>query len=1055
MSITNSGTLDFTGNVVSKGGVRARARVQADAAAQDVEATDLIETFTNSGSIHLAAVATALPNTLGAGVTATSENPSSAYAALRGLQINTSGVNGTFSSAHVTSTRHAGGHLTANISNSGSIEISALANADQIPGAYIKADAAAVSMIATVNTYGVSRTGCSGTVCHSSSLYTGIGGNINAAVVNSGTLDVFASAKNGYADAAGVVAAGGNVNLTFNNKAGAAISASAQGAAAQAFGLLVLNEGNRSRQSVHTHSGAGTLYHTTAAYHSSQVIGAASTVSGKITNSGSIDVTARVSGSGKLVAGVIGEGSTINYYAFLPAVVADGISINAIDNEADVANAGTINASATGTSAVANGIHLFGKNSVIDRVVTGHYFYDTVHAHWTNQWDTVTHTNTSVPAGTKVAGKVSNSGTITVAVSGQNAKAAGINIDTDSFTGSLANSGSIAATASGKGATATGVLVDADSIGSGTGFTNSGGSISAIANGAWGSAIDVSGAPETFGLALNGGTITGNIVENAAGNAITIGSGNLVLNGLINPSKSKVGSLTVGANGTLTLGMTGLGGGGGYVSSYVQNGTLAIPGTTDGSSGSIHAGSATLNGAAIVNLNFAGTHYDTSTTYKVVFSDAALSGTWSSVAPNSGNTFFSADGVYSTNEADITLTRATFDSIAGLTSNQQSVAQAIETIYDAGATGAISDMIAALFTLTPSQFEDVLTALSGVSAAELSAANQAAAQSFLDMINNHLGDTSTEGGTVASLLSGNDTLAANVAPDSVTPAQLSSLSGTRVWGGGFQSGGSVDATKSGPAYTSHQNGLVAGVDVPVSRNVLVGIAGIYSTGDIKTEKMLGFGTYNGVQVAGYGRFEADNGIYALGNISYGDFTNKLNRYVSVPGFASGNVHGQFDGTTWGLYGEAGWKLNVGEATRATPYVALSYLDADSDGYTETGSFPVPLTVGGSSSKATTSYLGVKLATDWTLDAATITPRLTAAWQHDFTKDAWQMNAAFSAVPTVGFGLTGSDLARDFAYVDGGVTLHTSDVVDILLDYQGRFSSDRSDSTFLMHAKIKF
>ena len=37
----------------------------------------------------------------------------------------------------------------------------------------------------------------------------------------------------------------------------------------------------------------------------------------------------------------------------------------------------------------------------------------------------------------------------------------------------------------------------------------------------------------------------------------------------------------------------------------------------------------------------------------------------------------------------------------------------------------------------------------------------------------------------------------------------------------------------------------------------------------------------------------------------------------------------------------------------------------------------------------------------------------------------------------------------------GITLGVADNVDVLLDYQGRFSSDRTDNTFLARANFKF
>jgi uncharacterized protein with beta-barrel porin domain len=65
-----------------------------------------------------------------------------------------------------------------------------------------------------------------------------------------------------------------------------------------------------------------------------------------------------------------------------------------------------------------------------------------------------------------------------------------------------------------------------------------------------------------------------------------------------------------------------------------------------------------------------------------------------------------------------------------------------------------------------------------------------------------------------------------------------------------------------------------------------------------------------------------------------------------------------------------------------------------------------------------------------------------------------MTAAFTGAPTVGFGLTGSGLSRDGAYLDGGLTLHMDQKVDLLLDYQGRFTSDSADNSFLARLNVK-
>ena len=1056
ISLTNSGTIDLLASAKAAAGLTADARAHASGFKQHISEFAGTEGFDNSGTITLAAIATVLPGKLGAGVTATTTRLPYVRANAVGLSAKAYGSSGQFNSNGAITTRTNGAPLTLAISNSGTLKVSATANGAALAAANISAIATGLAVAAsskTVNNFSYSSV--TGVGRHNRTTRGYGNGVVNGVIDNSGSLLVSASADGGKATANGIVVTANAIGADITN--GGLISVAASGATAVAMGIVENGAARVSVRHEQTHYGTSHVYTRAETRSSAYYHGAATTITGDITNSGTISVSATGTGD------YIGSGNVeIQFAAPSPESTikaqAEGISVNAETMSGTILNTGVIDVAASGPAAVANGIHVFASQSGAQYFSSETYKYrgTATGDAWTSVHSTVPF-HTAVLDGSVFSGKLTNNGTISVSATGAGAKATGVLIEDAEFDGAFLNTGTIVAVANGDGASAVAVKIDASSLGDGASFQNNGGSIGAVLNGGWGTAIDVSGAPAALALGLNGGSIYGNVVENAAGNAISIGSGNLVLDGLINPSKAKLGSLTVGANGTLTLANNASqGNAAAYVNSYVQNGTLVITGAADGSSGSVHAGNATLAGAAIVNVDLSGAAFGTSTTYKVVFSDAALNGTWSSVKAANATTFFSTSGVYSTNEADITLSRATFDSIGGLTGNEGAVGSVIETLYETyGTSGPLGTLLGALFNLTPQQYADALETLSGIPAGELSSVNQSTAQSFVDAINNHLADVSGGGGDVAALTSTSQMLASNIAPTAVSPAQISDLSGTHVWGGGFQSGNSVDRTASGPAYDSHQSGLMAGVDVPVAPNFLFGVAGSWSTGDIQTEKMEGFGTFTALQGALYARYTADNGLYALGDASYGNFTNRLNRYISIPGFGSGNVHGKFDSTAWGLYGEAGWKFNPSDwATSLTPYAAVSYLDAKSDGYTETG-FGAPLTIGASSSKATSTYLGLKLSTDWLLDRATITPRITAAWQHDFTKNAWEMSAAFAAAPTVGFGLNGSDLARDGAFVDGGVTLHIAEQMDVLLDYQGHFTSDRTDNALIARANVRF
>jgi uncharacterized protein with beta-barrel porin domain len=66
-----------------------------------------------------------------------------------------------------------------------------------------------------------------------------------------------------------------------------------------------------------------------------------------------------------------------------------------------------------------------------------------------------------------------------------------------------------------------------------------------------------------------------------------------------------------------------------------------------------------------------------------------------------------------------------------------------------------------------------------------------------------------------------------------------------------------------------------------------------------------------------------------------------------------------------------------------------------------------------------------------------------------------MTASFAPVSTAGFSLNGSALSKDAAFIDAGVSINGGSNVDFSLNYQGRLSSDRTESAIVGRIVFKF
>jgi uncharacterized protein with beta-barrel porin domain len=989
ISATNSGTLSVAANAVAKGAA-ATARATAIGAVQDGEYLAFTADFANTGKISVAAAATAAGGKATANAT--------------GLFVNGFG--------RVTRTSRLQ-PVSAEIeaTNSGTINVTANA-------AGATAQAVAKGIVADLTSEILHKnTSASGINTYSSEeISAPVSGNVE----NDGVLTVQAAAAGGKAEADGVELFNTDQTVTVTNKG--SIDVAATGATAVARGLYEHGWSQQEHQTYHWPSG-----HFASQRTETSVDGPAELISGTIENDGVLSV---------------GANGTVS-------AAADAVALNAWDVSATIDNKGKITAAASGASAAANGIHVFAQN--INHFHTTNEHYDSA-AH---KYVTATQKHTSQTAvhGNAFSGKIENDGTITVSAKANGGKAVadGINLEVDHYTGAIVNTGTIHVVANGTTAVADDIVItDFPVPPSGTGsIENNGGTLYAgVSDGGAvtrDNAIDLSAAPNPVTIGLNGGTIYGNVVESAGGNAITVGSGNTLFDGVINPSKAKLGTLTIAAGGTLELAANAAeGAGAAYVNNYVQNGTLMLD-VTPGTNGTITANSATLGGAASVKPMLGNGVYGPKTTYKVVFSDTPITTQWSSVSIAGGSVFLSAAGQYTTNEADVVVTRIAFNAVPDLTPNEKGVGGVLEAIYDSmGTTGPMGNLVLALFHLDQKDYSAALDSLSGEQIGEIEAGNMAAVNSFFEQIQDHIGAGSAYGTQTVSL-----------GGAAVTPAQASGLVGS-VWGGAFGSWGNTSATISGPGYTTSNNGLILGYDRPVLPNLTLGVAGEYSNGSLSIDQSAGSGTFSGVQVSAYGRFTFDSGVYALGDVSVGSYTDRSRRFVSIPGFGSGNVLGKFSTRVFGIYGEAGYTYQTGSFVNLTPYVALRYQDGGSGAFDETGLPAVNLHVDAANSVTTSSFIGLSFSTMLQAgEEGTFEPHVKIAWKHDFTSNAWVVNAAFAAVPADGFAVNGSALSKESAVLGAGVTAKVGDDTNAMLDYDGRYSADHTENTIMGRLRIKF
>ena len=141
----------------------------------------------------------------------------------------------------------------------------------------------------------------------------------------------------------------------------------------------------------------------------------------------------------------------------------------------------------------------------------------------------------------------------------------------------------------------------------------------------------------------------------------------------------------------------------------------------------------------------------------------------------------------------------------------------------------------------------------------------------------------------------------------------------------------------------------------------------------------------------------------------------------------------------------GWRFRV-QRYELTPFVGVTVQSLHQDAYSESATnftSGAPGILGWSYQAQTTtsvrSTLGAQAATTFQIgERTTITPRLRAAWAHEFNDDR-QLGATFLSIPAASFTVSGARPARDAALVSAGVDVGIGRNVTVYAQFDSELS----------------
>ena len=597
-----------------------------------------------------------------------------------------------------------------------------------------------------------------------------------------------------------------------------------------------------------------------------------------------------------------------------------------------------------------------------------------------------------------------------------------------------------------------------------------------------GSGAFVLGANQLTVGSNNLSTIVSGFISGTGGALVKIGTGTLTLTDI---NKTYTGATTVNGGmlevdssiamssqttvnsgatlfGTGTVGNTQINSG-----SIFAPGALGTPGTsmtvqgnlafqsgaiylvqispTTASIANVTTGTATINGGTVQALFNTGSYV--AHQYDILHSTDGLTGAFTTLDAFGLPTGFTANLSYSGTDAFLNLVANMGAGpgglgTGGLNTNQQNVANALNTFFNNG--GTLPPNVLTIFGLTGSQLAQALSQLDGETSTDAEKGAFALMSQFLGLMLDPFvdGRTGSSGGGAPGFAPEQQ---ASFPPDIAlayagilkAPPQQNLDQRWRAWSASY---GGSNTTQGNTALgtnnvTTGTFGFAAGMDYRFTPDTLAGFALAGAGTSWGLAQGLGSGRSDAFQAGVYGKTRSGP-AYIAAALAYTDNWFTTNRTAPL----GDQLTAKFNGQSFGGRIEAGYRYAAAPAIGVTPYAAVQAQRFHTPSYNE-----IDITGGGfglsynaMSATDTRSELGARFDDLTMFNAMPLVLRARLAWAHDWVTNP-MLGAAFQSLPGASFTVNGAVPPKDSALTSVGAELHMTQNWSLAAKFDGEFA----------------
>ena len=292
--------------------------------------------------------------------------------------------------------------------------------------------------------------------------------------------------------------------------------------------------------------------------------------------------------------------------------------------------------------------------------------------------------------------------------------------------------------------------------------------------------------------------------------------------------------------------------------------------------------------------------------------------------------------------------------------------------------------------------------------------------------------------------------------DHVAPVNADDLQRYAAWGAAFGSWATQSATDNAARTKSTIGGFITGIDGDIYDNWRLGLMAGYSRSTFKTPSLSSSGSSDNYTLGAYAGTEWATGQGSIGfrsGLSYSWHNIEMSRSVAFNGY-SDKLSADYNGGTFQVFGELGYKHDLSPRAIIEPYANLAYVNVRTDSFTETGHNGAALSVQSGTMDTTLSTLGMRLSTSFELGNTLTTARADLGWRHAFGDVIPSSTASFAAGSNA-FTTSGSPIGKDTALIEAGLDFAITKNSKLGVSYQGQFGSGITQNGVNANFSVKF